>query len=118
MPREINFKKASAYASTTTGGDIPLQQFAATEGWSVNMTIPLYNLERDVTDHATALSDLLKPEPHTPPALIWQWGNRKISPAIMTQCDRTEFDWFSDGRVRGCNLQVALVEINPKSLVI
>ncbi|MEM7553188.1 MAG: hypothetical protein AAF378_03655 [Cyanobacteria bacterium P01_A01_bin.84] len=37
---------------------------------------------------------------------------------LLLQCDRIEFDWFPDCRLRGCNLAIGLAEVNEKMLVI
>jgi hypothetical protein len=118
MPRELNFKRNINYQSTSTSTNIPILQFASLEGWNLTATIPLYSREYDITEHALSISKLMEPDPITPPILTWRWGNRLLSPCIMTQCDRTEFDWFPDGRLRGCNLAIGLAEVNEKMLVI
>lgn len=118
LPTEIKWAKAASYQASNTAGNIPIAQYNQTSPWVVSLSVPLYTGQPvTLTEYAEKLSALLIPENGAPPLLSWQWGQRKLSPCVMTQCDRAESNWSKDGQILSCRLDIQLSEVSQKLVV-
>ncbi len=117
LPTEIQWSRGISYQPSNTSGNIPILQFASVNGWSISMSVPVGSNDVLIGNHVSNLAKFMEPQPSTPPILFWKWGNKQLSPCVMTKCDRTESRWTKDGQLLECKLDIGLVQINERQLI-
>lgn len=121
MPLEITWSRSSNFA-TADNPVFPTPQYKSTEGWTLTFNdIPLLTTRanKNLTDYVNQLSSLELPDPAklSPPALLFKWGQRILSPCRMTRFAKKETDWNSDGELQGCNVSFTLIQVSDKIIV-
>jgi hypothetical protein len=117
LPTEMQWSRGISYQPSNTSGNVPILQFASINGWSLSMSFSVGFGDVLIGDYVAQLASLMQPENGAPPILFWRWGQRQLSPCVMTKCDRTESRWTKDGQLLECKLDVGLVQVNEKQLV-
>lgn len=121
MPNEISWDRGANYSAVATP-KFPSNQYTRTDPWTLsisNLPLSTYWEEKSLTDYVAQLSALQIPdrEKLSPPVLLWKWGQRLLSPCVMTRFSRTEDAWNGDGELLSCKISFSLLQVSDKILI-
>lgn len=122
QPAEITFDRNNSYQQTNNVGTMPNLQYGNTENWQIAINgLPLSAIAQDksLESYVNSLSSLQEvvSGKFSPPVLMLKWGNRTLSPLVMTRFSKVETFWTPNGDLLQCKVSFGLTQV-PQDQVI
>lgn len=121
MPLEISWEGSANYSPANTPAS-PSYQYTKTDTWTLSISglaLSTIQSDRSLTDYVNQLANLRLPDAGklTPPVLMWKWGQRLLSPCVLTRFTKLEDSWNNNGELMGCKISFSLLQVSDRNLV-